>query len=321
MSLPLFTIGFASHRLETLPLVLEMMRRHEAMVLEEAPEPDFPAALAGGLAPDAYLEDKDPEFPEFSLRQLEALRGFQRDGGAVLQVEPYLERLLTIHELLAQGVPRPEVEFRPDLAPVYAAERRATASLLTFYTCAHGAEFDRVVAAVRSFAREDAARLRLRDELRAAALAPLVRRHRSLYVEAGYIHLFLLKGLKAHLGGAARLRPVFLQSGPSRAAVGLPRPLGPGDLLTLHHIFDAPLTRKRADLLAARSLIHIQLLEKEELAPTPGDPTPHLEDEFRAFRLSGGLRYQDCAHLYPLVRAGSPAEVRQLVADFLAQRA
>ncbi len=108
--LPLITIGLSSHRLEVLPYARKEMEKHEAIVLEEPPEPDFPAVLAGELGIEEYLADKDPEFPEFSRRQLAMLRELSGQGKQVLQVEPYLERLVRIHELLAQGHPRPEVE-------------------------------------------------------------------------------------------------------------------------------------------------------------------------------------------------------------------
>ncbi len=320
MDLPLITIGFASHRLETLAAVLALMQDSQAVILEEAPEPDFAAALSGALAPEVYLEDKDPEFPHFSRVQLEALGDLARRGQAILQVEPYLERLIRIHELLAGGVPRPEVEAQEDLAPVYAAEHRATASLLAFYTSAHGAPFAKVVAAVRTFARDDAARLRLRDELRARAIADLAGRYGRIFIEAGYIHLFLIMALKAMMQGSAHLKPLFVQAGLSCAALRLPRPLGPGDLLTLHDIFGTALPPAQADLLAARSLIYIQLLEKGELAPAPDNPTPHLDDEIRAYRLTRSLTYQDCARLYPLVRRASPATTREVVADFLKKK-
>jgi len=38
-ALPLITVAFSSHRLEVLPAMRAEMRRHDALVLEEAPEP------------------------------------------------------------------------------------------------------------------------------------------------------------------------------------------------------------------------------------------------------------------------------------------
>ncbi len=292
------------------------MGEHDAIILEEPREPDFAAMLSGDLEVEAYLEDKDSEFPEFSARQLTAVRMLHRASKAVLQVEPYLERLLEIHHHLVQGLNRSEVEARSGLKVVYDAESQAGRALLTFYASAHHAPFPRVVAAVQEFARADAARFRLRDILRAQAVAPLAGQYARIYLEAGYIHLYLVKALKTALAGQARVKPVFLMAPQARAAIRLPRPLGPGDLLTLHYIFGSALPRETEDLLAARSLIYIQLLAKQEMAPSAAEPYPHLLNEVRAWGLTAQLSYQDCASLYPEVRQASPLAALEIVRHY-----
>jgi hypothetical protein len=289
------------------------MENHTAIVLEEAPEADFPGMLAGKLGIPEYLADKDNEFPEFSGKQLEMLQQLHRRGKTILQVEPYLERLIQIHELLAEGLTRPEVESRLGLQGVYEAEAHTSAALLAFYTDAHSASFPQIVSAVQNFARADAARFRFRDDLRARALIPLVKAFPSLYVEAGYIHLWLTQRLRRLMAGRARLRPVFLLAAPSLRALGRPRPMGPGDLLTLLYIFGSKVKKEREDLLAARSLIYIKLLAKDELIPTPAHPTPHMDDEIQAHRLTADLTFQDCAALYPKIRRLSSAQAVEVV--------
>jgi hypothetical protein len=313
---PLITIGFSSHRLEVLPVVREEMSRYKAIVLEEPPEADFQDFLEGKISAAAYLEDKDVEFPEFSLRQLEMIKGLHHEKKAIFQVEPYQERLIRIHESLADGHIRAEVENRPEFKDIYAVESTASRTLLRFYAAAHVAPFPRVVETVKEFARADAARFRLRDQQRAEAIAPLAQKYSHVYVEAGYIHLFLLKSLARLLAGKVRLKPKFVLASRALPALSRPRPLGPGDLLTLHHIFAAPLSPDKENLLAARSLIHIQLLDKSEKAPG-ADPTPHLTDEIRAVRLSSRLSWEDCAALYPRVRQAPPEEAVAVVAGYL----
>lgn len=310
--LPIITIGFSSHRLEVLPPVREEMSHHQAIVLEDPPEQDFRDFLEGAISATAYLEDKDIEFPDFSLRQLDMIKGLHHEGKAIFQIEPYQERLIQIHELLAAGHPRAEVENRPEFREIYAAESAASRTLLTFYTAAHTAPFPKVVETVKEFARADAARFRLRDGLRARAIAPLIRKFSRVYVEAGYIHLFLLKALARLIHGKVRFKPKFVLAPRSLAIIGRPRPMGPGDLLTLHYIFASPLPPERENLLAARSLIHIKLLHKGEMAPG-ADPTPHLNDEIQASLLSSRLTFEACAHLYPLVRKAPPDEAASLV--------
>jgi hypothetical protein len=318
-NLPVITIGFSSHRLEVLPFVREEISHQEAIVLEEPPEKDFQDFLAGKITASAYLEDKDVEFPEFSLRQLEMIRGLHHEKKAIFQVEPYQERLIRIHEALAAGHIRAEVESRPEFMDIYAVESAASGALLRFYGAAHVAPFPRVVETVKAFARTDADRFRLRDALRAEALAPLARKYSRLYVEAGYIHLFLLKALTRLTAGQVRLKPRFVLASRALPALGRPRPLGPGDLLTLQHIFGGKISPEKENLLAARSLIHIQLLDKTEKAPG-ADPTPHLTDEIQAVRLSSRLSWEDCANLYPKVRQAPPEKAVGLVNNYLSSK-
>lgn len=318
--LPLVTIGLSSHRLEALPYAFKEMEKHEAIILEDAPEPDFPLLLAGDKSVESYLLDKDTEFPEFSGRQLEIMKELHGRGKRILQVEPYLERLIRIHELLAQGLTRAEVQSRPDLQPVYAIEARTSAALLHFYAQAHRAPFTRVVSAVKDFALTDAARFRLRDDLRARALVAYLDAFASMYVEAGHIHLYLVNRLRRLLAGKARLQPVFLLASPSLQGLGRPRPLGPGDLLTLLYIFNAKTTKEKEMLLAARSLVYIKLLEKNELAPTDGNPTPHTDNEIQALHLTAALSFQDCEKLFLQIRRLPPPECVEVVRRYLAAR-
>jgi len=79
--IPLVTVGLSSHRLEVLPEARREMENHEAIILEEAPEPDFPAMLAGKLDIDEYLADKD-------LLHLRLQRPFPQSGGGGGEFRP-----------------------------------------------------------------------------------------------------------------------------------------------------------------------------------------------------------------------------------------
>ena len=60
------TIGFSSHRPETLPLEERIMAEHDHIVIEEPPTPEFRRMLAGTLPVDDYILTADYEFPAFA---------------------------------------------------------------------------------------------------------------------------------------------------------------------------------------------------------------------------------------------------------------
>ena len=97
-----YTIGFSTHRLESLPFAQKEMAQHKAVVLEEPPSLTLAAVLRGEAEVEEYLWELEAEFPEFGIRQLEILQELWQQGKAILQVEPYLERLVEIHELFAE---------------------------------------------------------------------------------------------------------------------------------------------------------------------------------------------------------------------------
>jgi len=184
----MITIGFSSHHVETLPFVHEQMERHQAIVLEEPPSPHFPAMLRGTLSINDYIMELDSAFPEFERRMCELLRELYKRGGRIVQVEPYLEKLLQIHELFAAGKTVEQVMQEDGLKEVYLVEKSATGALISYYALSVDGPFEVVVAAVKNFARADALRLTLRERLRARAIASLHKPAEQMYVEAGYIH-------------------------------------------------------------------------------------------------------------------------------------
>ncbi len=315
----LFTIGFSTHRPESLPYAQAEMSRHQAIVLEEPPSPVLLHVLQGTATVEEYLWELEAEFPEFGRQQLAILQELWQAGATVLQIEPYLERLVAIHELFAQGASPDEVQARSELREVYEMEREATAALLRFYEVSLQAPFPQVVEAVQEFARRDAARFRLRDALRARALAALAGRFASVYVETGHMHLSLPGELRRALNGQGRVRPRFLLGAVARQRTRRPRVFGPGDELTFAYLFHRPISPETEKLLAARSLIYIKLLGKEEL-PVSASPTPHLDEELRLSDLMCRLSYTDCEHLYPLLKQAPPDQAGNLVSRYLTQK-
>ena len=87
----MITIGFSSHRAETLPFAVRMMEKFQVIVLEDPPYPNFVQMLDGNITREEYLMEIDSEFPEFESLMFNALKKLRKKGMEVLQIEPYLE--------------------------------------------------------------------------------------------------------------------------------------------------------------------------------------------------------------------------------------
>jgi hypothetical protein len=315
----MITIGFSSHHAETLPFARREMERHGRIVLEEPPSPKFLSMLEGRVSIDEYLLESESAFPEFERLMSELLQGLHRKGRKIVQIEPYLERLMEIHELFAENI-KPEVVLEmPRLREVYKAEKAATGALIRFYAASVKASFSRVIEAVKAFALEDARRLTLRAELRAQAIENLRPEHTKTYVEAGYIHYPLYLFLCRHFGGKERIRVVYLMQPVLKAMGAKRRNMGPGDVLTLHYALHGAPSSETVDLLAARSLIYIKLVQKEELLP--GDSNaPHSEDEVLVNGLVDRLGYEDCERLYKQTRFAKREQALEVVHRYLEEK-
>ncbi|MBW1675407.1 MAG: hypothetical protein JRF30_01160 [Deltaproteobacteria bacterium] len=312
----MITIGFSSHHAEALPYAQLEMEQHHIIVLEEAPLPEFLDMLDGRVSIDEYMMALDSGFPGFERLMCALLRELHSKGRQIIQVEPYLETLLQIHELLSDGKTPEDIVKAPRLEGVYKAEKCATGALLDYYAHSLRAPFHGVVKAVQAFARADADRLMMRERLRAQAIKPLTSHGTDIYVEAGYIHYPLYHYLKKALGDAQRIRVVYLLEPVVRRLKGRRRNMGPGDILTLRYALHGGLPEDLADLLAARSLIYIKLLQKDELLPGDSD-APHSEDEVRVNRVVDSLNLEDCQVLFDQIRLAKRERAIRVVEEYL----
>lgn len=297
----MITIGFSSHHVEALPFIRDQMERHQVIVLEEPTSPDFPAMLQGTISINDYLMELDSGFPEFDRQMCALLQELHQKDKYILQAEPYLEKLLQIHELFAAEKTVGEIIREPELSEVYEAEKRATGALISYYSISTAGTFTAVVEAVKNFARADASRLTLRERLRAKAIASLYEPGKNMYVEAGYIHYPIYRYLRHELGGKQRIKVAYLLSPAIKKLKGKRRNMGPGDILTLNYAIHKGLKEDLANLLAARSLIYIKLIKKEELLPETS-ATPHIEDEIEVNRLVDRLDFDQCRELFERIR-------------------
>lgn len=317
--MPQVTLGLSLHRPEMIPLISNWMLRHEAIFLEEPPDPDFEQMLSGSLAVDDYLSLLDVEYPTFSQQMCKLLRELKAKGKHIFQVEPFWEILLSIHEFFVEGHHPGEIQKDSVQYPVYLAERNATQALLAYYQTVMAGSFDDTIRAIIRFARVDAARFGLRDSLRAQALAPLIKEYPSAFIEAGVIHYPLWRLLRRQVQPYHRVQLIFIADAALHTLGKKGHLFGPGDLLTLMYIFHPTVAQpKREALLAARSLIYSKIVAKEE-STEDLNTLPHLRDELACIQIARRLSIDDCRRLFPLVRGAASSDARQIVAEYLAE--
>jgi hypothetical protein len=292
------------------------MREHDAVFLEEPPDPNFNRMLAGDIAVEDYVMMLDAEYLEFSRAMCRELRWLHRQGLPVHQVEPYLEHLLHIHEMFADGASPRDIDPTAEEHTVYLAERHATAALLNFYQNAAVAPFEKTLGAVKRFARIDSRRFLVRDRMRADALASRIQPYSNAYIEAGQMHYALWRLLQKKVGPTVAIRPRFIMDGEVKSLAISRHLYAPGDLLTLHYLFHPDSRDPIEDLLAARALVYSKLVYKDEITPR-GDAVPHTRDELEVIERVKRLTLKDCAELFPAIRRLKTDAARALVARHL----
>ena len=314
----LIKILYSNHRPEVVPIMEKHIDGCDVMVTEDAPSVDFQQMLTGGLSIEEYLRMTDIEYPDFGKKTCLLWRRMHAAGVPVLQIEPFLERLLQIHERFASGSVPEDIEKEPLHHQVYAAERDATGALIEFYQSASDGQFDAIIEATIRFARLDARRFVLRDRLRAGAIRSLIERYSSIGVEAGQMHVALAPFLRQLLPAGTRVTSVQLMK-PIVSLWGRSRHLfGPGDLLTLQYIFHPNSKSPRLNLLAARALIYNKVIVKDELVPDHTD-YPHTRDEIQSIDLVNRLTLSDCRILYKKIGRVSTTAARTAVYQYLKQ--
>ncbi|RLG57338.1 MAG: hypothetical protein DRN88_02735 [Candidatus Hydrothermarchaeota archaeon] len=283
-------VALSSHRVEALKFIKEEMEKYHAIILEEAPNPWFKPMLQSKISIRHYLSKTYPSFPKFSARLCRILKKFYSKGKEILQIEPYLYTLEKIYEKIEKEKPSPEeLEEDEALGIVYKKEKEVFSALLKFYKSSH--DFDKAVEATVNFALKDASRIKLRDKLRAEEIKKL--EYSSCYVEAGYIHFPLANYLKA--------KRIFVLEKPTKKLLSAKHALSPSDILTLRLMrIKKPGEKER--LLAARSLIYVALLSKNEMLPSKSNPFPHLSEEARIIKFVRNLNYEECRDYFNMLR-------------------
>ena len=311
------TIAYANHRPETLPLSRPIMEAHEQIILEEPPHLLFSEMVAGKISTDEYLYDQDIEYPAFSHQQCDLLRSLFNADKALHQIEPYLNYLIEVQDFFAEGSGPDDLDRSTVHYQVYLREKEATRALIEYYQAVRGDDFSLLIESIKQFARADAERFELRDQLRADAIVSRIEGQHSICVEAGPMHLLLYHHLRRLFPPGWSIKPVFVEHQGLRA-LGLKTGLyGPGDKLTVHYLFKRTLPPGLADLLCARTLVFMKIVHKEEYADQQG-PYPHLRDEGQAMALVNQLSFSQCRKLFMEIRDKSEKEAFALVSAYRA---
>jgi len=298
------TLGFTVFRPETLPFAAAAMQGCGLVVLEEPQTPGFEAMLAGEMPPHEYVLLTEFEFPEYARRQCLLLRELHGRGVRVLQLHPWLDELVGIHEFFASGKTPDDLPQAGPARTVYERERIWTAALMRFYEASGSCDFREIVDSVNAFAKEDAKKIGDMDQARAAALGPLLADmspDSRTYVECGSIHMDMVLLLHRQLG-PGRIQVRHLMEEVCKPRHGTRRLLPPGDVLTFRHLLAAPQNPRAERLLAALAVVYNKLIQKEELTASNGE-YPHMENEARVISQVSALDHDDCQDLFTAIRS------------------
>lgn len=313
------TIVFSFHSIETLPILEKIMRQSDLIILEEAPNLSFEKMLKGEISIEDYLIEEMFDFPNFSFRFFQILQSLFKEGKKILQIEPYMERLLKIYKIFSDGKTPKDVELNPELNEVYAIEKKASKALIDFYEISINSSFQEVVEAVKVFTKADAERFRFRDILRAEAVLKSLPDKGRVFIEAGAIHQYFKKYLYEKLK-KLNISTVFTLEEIVKNITGKRWIFPPGDLLVLRYIYGAKENEELENILSARALIYITIIEKEEMIPTEENKFPHILDEIKAVQLVNRLDFQDCDKLYRHIRFTNRKKALNIVKKYFSEK-
>lgn len=295
------------------------MQGHDVIILEEPFHADFPEVLGGGVEIEEHLLELDVGYPAFTLGQYRQLQQFSKAGKQILQVEPYLEQLLSIQYFLAEDHSPEEIEPNTVAHSVYCAERHATEKLIDYYKEVRGDNFRQILSTMNSFAKADAARFILRDTLRGSHILEVLIPGKQTYIEAGSIHLLLYRLLGKSLSKKWHLHVHSVD----REVIKLLKHKGslysPGDELTLSYIWGRNVSRREWQLGCAQALIYSKIIRKEEMV-TSDVTFPHTRNEIESIAAVKQLSIEACRILFQQTRQLSSEEAAGVVKTYLKNR-
>ncbi len=285
---------FTSHRVEMLPHFEEEAKKRDVIIIEEPKDDKFQRMLNGEISIDSYVRSIDTSFPIYSKHQCEVLRRLHGMGKRIHQVDPYLE----IIEMIRDAVERGEFDNLPkdeNIELVRNTEKEANLAWLDYQEAFLHKDFDELVEATVKFTKADAERFKVRDRMRAEEIARLLEDvEGDVLVEAGQIHLLLPKYLE-ELG--FKVSTLNLPETIARK-LGIELYPNPGNELTKMFMLEEEVDDETARLMAARGIIYISIISKDEMLPSDENPYPHLVEENKVAKAVSKLSYEGCRRLF-----------------------
>ncbi len=281
-------VVFTSHRVEFIEEFEKEAVKYNVIILEEPPNELLFSYFEGKIPKNEYLDKIDTTFPKYNSLYLELLKKLYLEGIKILQIEPYLEKLNEIYRLIENGVVGGDDRVRR-------MEKKATKAWIEYQEAFIKKDFDELVEKTIKFARVDAERFVIRDEMRAEKIAEVVDSINSeVLIEAGQIHILLPSMLEDYGFN------VSTKSIPSEVAkkLGYNWTFNPGSELTIKYMIGEEVSKSYEKVTAARALVYISMISKEEMLPSDEQKYPHLIDELKITNFVNSLDYERCKKIF-----------------------
>lgn len=289
----ILNVCLTTYRVEILELLKKELEKCDVVMLEQPDNKLLYDYLEGRKNLSEYVEEIDTNLPVFTAHLLEILKKMHEKGVIILQVEPYLENLERIY-MAIDGGELENVLREEDVRIVHKMEKRTTKMLIEYQEAFLEGDFDALVDATINFTKADAERFKVRDYMRAMAIRNMIEELEpsSIFVEAGQMHFLLPEYLSRMLENTEIMVTRVVEKLAENCNLKLIP--NPGNLLTEEYIRDNRVDEEEERLMAARGLVYISMIKKEEMLPTDENPCPHLVDEAKVADFVYGLSYNDC---------------------------
>ncbi|GEM_PF-507182 len=304
---PEITVLLTEHRIEHLPIFEEIAEKHDVIILEE-PYPDLiNQVLEGGLDLSKYVELVYTEFSKFLEEQYKILTKLHKSGKIIYASEPYLAQLVKIYKHIERKTLHDALKQDKFLQFVHNIENIVSGKLLEYYDAVSSLDFEKAVKALLNYAKADAYRILIRDLMRASELRNIIRYYtekgyRKILVEAGLIHVVLVKALSIYFPNKVQVintKKLLAERCLPDADLKVLEYSHPGYTITF--VYLGFLNNYNLRELAARCIIYNMLISKEEKYPTESDPCPHLREEYGILKLVSRLSFDECRKLFEKV--------------------